>query len=238
MSDLLELAVGAHGGMERWRDVNGLDFRLSLTGGLFRIKAHPHGLEDVAIHVDARQPSVSITPYSRPDASGHFTPDRVWIEDQDGRVLEQRTAPRASFAGHVLQTPWDQLQRLYFTSYALWNYLTTPFLLSRRGFELSEMEPHVESGEVWRRLQARFPADVPTHCAEQVFYFNDKGLLQRLDYVTDIAGGMAAHYCYDHEVCGGLVIPTLRRVVRRTLSGPALSGPTAVLLQITNVSVA
>jgi hypothetical protein len=36
------------------------------------------------------------------------------------------------------------------------------------------------------------------HSARQRFYFNDKGLLQRLDYATDVAGGVASHYCFDH----------------------------------------
>jgi hypothetical protein len=45
----------------------------------------------------------------------------------------------------------------------------------------------------------------------------------------------AAHYCFDHTAFGGLVFPTLRRVVRRPPSGPLVNGPTAVLIQITDV---
>ena len=102
---------------------------------------------------------------------------------------------------------------------------------------MKETEPHEENGELWRRLHVRFPKNVPTHCDEQDFYFNDKGLLQRLDYVTDIAGGMAAHYCFDHRSFDGVVIPTLRRVVRRTPEGSMVSSPTAVLLQISDVRI-
>ena len=40
---------------------------------------------------------------------------------------------RASFAGHDRATQWDQLQRLYFSSYAMWNSLTTPFLFAQPG---------------------------------------------------------------------------------------------------------
>jgi hypothetical protein len=52
-------------------------------------------------------------------------------------------------------------------------------------------------------LQVRFSSTIPAHCAEQTFYFNEKGLLQRLDYVTEIAGGVAAHYCFDHASFAG-----------------------------------
>lgn len=236
-SDLLDLALHAHGGLERWRAVQHLDVELSISGGLFRIKGFPEGLPGIAARIEAHRPAVTIAPYTHPDGTGHFTPERVWVEDGDGRVLDERSVPRASFAGHVLTTPWDALHRLYFTSYALWNYFTTPFLLARPGVEARELEPHVENGETWRRLQVRFPPDIPTHCTEQTFFFNQEGLLQRLDYVTDVLGGVASHYCFDHRAFAGLVFPTLRRVVRRTPSGPELSGSTAVLLQIADVAV-
>ena len=65
---------------------------------------------------------------------------------------EERATPRASFAGHVLTTPWDKLQELYFVSYALWNYLATPFVFTEPGFETREIGPHEENGETWHRL--------------------------------------------------------------------------------------
>jgi hypothetical protein len=40
---------------------------------------------------------------------------------------------RTSFAGHDRATQWDQLQRLHFSSYAMWNSLTTPFLFAQPG---------------------------------------------------------------------------------------------------------
>ena len=60
----------------------------------------------------------------------------------------------------------------------------------------------------------------------------EQGLLQRLDY---LAVGPAAHYCFDHANYKGIVFPTLRRVLRRPPSGPLVNGPTAVLIQITDV---
>jgi hypothetical protein len=34
MSDLLELAMNAHGGLDRWREIKSLDLTMSLTGNL------------------------------------------------------------------------------------------------------------------------------------------------------------------------------------------------------------
>jgi hypothetical protein len=240
MNDLLDLALQAHGGLDRWRGVQSLDVRVSLTGYLWELKGYPEGVSDVTMRIDARRPAVTICPYSRPDRRGYFTPDRVWIEDRAGKIVEERSHPRDSFAGHVPDTPWDQLHRLYFISYAMWNYLTTPFLFTRPGFELKEIEPHQENGETWRRLQVKFPPDIPTHNnfqagGEQAFFFNERGLLQRLDYLSVVPG---SHYCFDHTNYKGFVFPTLRRVVARPPSGPLVNGPTLVLIQITDVVVA
>jgi len=45
--------------------------------------------------------------------------------------------------------------------------------------------------------------------------FNDKGLLRRVDYITDVAGGLGRTISYDHLSFGGIVFPTLRRAVTR-----------------------
>jgi hypothetical protein len=240
MSELLDLALTAHGGHDRWRRIHSLKARLSLTGALYKAKGFPDGVPNVTMTVDAHRPSLSVAPYGPPGGRGFFTPDRVWIEDGAGKVVQERQHPRDSFAGHVRETPWDQLHRLYFTSYAMWNYLTTPFLLTEPGFACAEGEPHQENGDTWRTLNVRFPQDVPTHNnfrpgGEQTFYFNQKGLLQRIDY---FAVGQASHYCFDPTEFDGFVFPTLRRVVSRPPSGPAVNGPTAVLIQISDIRVA
>jgi len=237
MNQLLDLAVNAHGGLEFWKNVSRLDVAVSISGSLWRIKGYPAGLPNVRMAIDPHQPSVSITPFSGPDRIGHFEPDRVWISDSEGRLIEERGAPRDAFAGHVRATPWDYLHQLYFAGYAFWNYFTTPFLLLRPDVEKTEIEPHIENGNTWRRLKVKFPETIPTHCADQIFYFDEKGILQRIDYVIDVAGGIAAHYCFDHQAFDGLAFPTLRRVVERTSKGPWLSGPTAVLVHIENIIV-
>jgi hypothetical protein len=153
-------------------------------------------------------------------------------------VVEERVDPRARMLGAKMTDPWDRIGRLYFSSYALWTYLTTPFLLATDGLDLTVLDPHEEAGEVWNRLRVKFPKEVPSHSEIQTYYFNDKGLLQRLDYETDVAGGVAAHYCYDHLPSGGIMFPTLRRVVKRSPQDVGLLGvPTGVLLTLTDIYV-
>jgi hypothetical protein len=241
MKDLLTRALEAHGGLSRWREIEAFQLKVSIGGGLWRLKGLPDGLRDVTLRIQAHRPIVTITPFGGEARTGHFTPDRVWVEDANSGVVEERATPRASFAGHVLTTPWDKLQELYFVSYALWNYLATPFVFTEPGFETREIGPHEENGETWHRLLVKYPPSIPTHCAEQVLYFNAQGLLQRMDYSVDVVGdmvaGAASHYCFDHTPFGGIVIPTLRRAVSRTPKGAVLSGPTGVLLQMSDIKL-
>jgi hypothetical protein len=152
-------------------------------------------------------------------------------------VIQQ---PREAFpeTGPYRYVILDRDSKFDLTSYALWNYLATPFLLAGPGFETEEIAPHEENGETWRRLAVRFPAGIPTHSPAQTFYFGQNGLLHRLDYDVDIAGGApGAHYCFDHTSFGGIVVPTLRRVVTRSSKGADLSGPTGVLVRISDVVI-
>jgi hypothetical protein len=237
MNDLLKLAVAAHGGLDRWNQVNTLEAKVTLTGLLWRIKGRPDRLRGVVMRADTKRPALTISPFPAPGQSGRFTPECVWIDDDAGNVVSELNQPRASFKGHVLTTTWTELQELYFAAYAFWNYFTTPFLLTYPGVQAEEVETLKEDGETWRSLSVTFPSDIPTHCANQTFYFNEKGLLQRTDYVTEVAGGVAAHYCFDHTAFDGIVVPTLRRVVPRTPAGPAVHGSSAVLIGVSDVSL-
>ena len=60
MSELLDLALQAHGGLERWREVQRLDMRVSLTGALYRLKGYPEGVPNVNMRIDARLAFVTI----------------------------------------------------------------------------------------------------------------------------------------------------------------------------------
>jgi hypothetical protein len=81
------------------------------------------------------------------------------------------------------------MQAAYFTSEALWTYLTTPFLYTYPGFEVVEVEPWHENGEVWRSLQVTFPGHIASHTRTQTSHFGPKGLLRRHTYTVDILGG-------------------------------------------------
>jgi hypothetical protein len=237
MNELLDRVLEAHGGLENWSRVRSLDVVFNFSGGLLDLKGFPGHLRP-AVSVDTSEPRAVFQRLGGdPDDRWIFTPDRVWIERRNGWVVEERSAPRAAFAGHDRNTPWDRLHLTYFIGYAMWNYLTAPFLFTRPGFAIRELEQHLEGRESWRVLEVTYPDAVPAHTKIQRLYFDQSFMLKRLDYTTDVLGGVAAHYCYDPQTFDGIVIPTLRRVVRRTPDGPMLSGRTSFLLDYVDVAV-
>jgi hypothetical protein len=237
MSDLLEAVIHAHGTARRWREVEGIDVTFNFSGGLLDLKGFPGHFRPNA-SIDARTPRTTIQHLDRDsDNLWIFTPARVWIERPDGSVVVERHDPRAAFVGHVRATPWDQLHLTYFLGYAIWNYLTAPFLFAEPGFSVRELELHAEAGETWRRLEVTYPERIPAHSSVQILYFGEDFLLKRLDYTTDVLGGVAAHYTYDPKVVDGITFPHLRRVVRRTPEGPLINGRTSFMLDYTELHV-
>jgi hypothetical protein len=79
-----------------------------------------------------------------------------------------------------------------------------------------------------------FPDTIPTHCKQQVFYFDAQYLLRRLDYTAEVVGGWAhaAHLCEEYRTFGGIKAPTKRRVLPLLLGSKPLPGPTLVAIEV------
>ena len=215
MTDLLDRAVAAHGGLELFNHFKKVSAHL-VTGGALQSLKGQAGVLSTHVTVELQQEHVSFAPFKLPNQRAVFTPERVAIETNAGAVVAERSNPRAAFAGHARETPWDDLHLIYFAGYAMWTYLTVPFSLTWAGFEAWEIEVWQEQGETWRRLKVIFPPSIASHSTEQTFYFGDDGLLRRHDYVDEIAGNFpVAHYVSAYQDISGFLIPTKRRVFAR-----------------------
>jgi hypothetical protein len=147
-----------------------------------------------------------------------FTPQRITQETESGEPLGARDNPRESFKGQTQLSPWDDLHLGYFCGYALWTYLTVPFLYTRPGFGTEEIAPWDEDGERWRVLQVTFPEHVASHSRVQSSYFGDDGLLRRHEYTVDVMGGArGVNYGSDYREVDGILVPTKRGFMRMTI---------------------
>ncbi len=216
MNELLAEILEAHGGLEQWKQYKKVEATIVSGGGLFPLKGVPQDSSPRRMTVWLHEERSSVFPYGAPDQRTMFTPERVAIGKLDGTLVAARRAPRDSFAGHQMTTPWDALHRAYFNGYALWTYLTTPFLLAMEGVLVEETESWREGAETWRVLRAYFPGWIETHNLVQDFFFGEDFLLRRHDYSVNIAGGFhAAQLTSDYVTADGLRLPTKRRAYTR-----------------------
>jgi hypothetical protein len=215
MNELLSDIVRAHGGFSRWRALNQVEATIVTGGGLWALKGLVQDPDPRRMTVALHQQRSSLRPFGDPGWHTEFTPDRIAIVRSDGSMAE-RGNPRASFAGHDMNTGWDSLQRAYFNGYALWLYLTTPFLLAREGVRVYEIEPWVEQDETWSVLRAEFADSIATHSRVQDFFFGDDLLLRRHDYNVDVSRGFAAaQLVHDYIIVDGIRLPSKRRAYTR-----------------------
>jgi hypothetical protein len=238
VTDLLDTVIEAHGGLERWSQLDAVSARLVQGGALWALKGQQGVLDDVFVRASLHQDRLSHHPFGAPDRRSAFTPERVAIETTKGDVVEALEQPRASFAGHTLETQWTTLQLAYFVGEAMWTYLTQPFTFALPGFETTELDPWQEAGEQWRRLHVVWPNYLATHSTEQTLYVGEDGLFRRHDYDVEIMGGSrGAHYISDYTKVAGIMIPTRRRVFSRGPDGQALTTePVTISIDLSEIA--
>ena len=216
MNDLLESVIQAHGGMRRWNDFETLEATVVFGGGLFALK-------DVIL--DASPSRVTLWLHEMRSIL-HFGGDsnarsicslgRIALEQFEGEPVAERWAPRDSFGGHQMNTPWDALHHAYFVGESLWTSLTTPFLLVREDVRVEEIDAWHEGRETWRVLRAYFPNTMVSRSLIQDFFFDDDLMLRRHDYNLAIAGSYGtAQLPANYVTVSGIAVPTSLRAHAR-----------------------
>jgi len=232
-SALLDTAIRAHGGLERWRELSSVQAEASITGAVWDLKGRPNVLKDVIITASTQHERL-VMDFPGQNRRSIFEPNRILIETEGGDLVEARDNPVDHFAEQTADTPWDDIDVAYFSGEALWTYLTTPFLFSGPGFSVyEEPEPWTEDGEEWRPLRVSFPDSIASHSHEQLFFFGHAGLLRRHDYAVDVLGGTTgANYALQNREVDGIVVPTRRRVYGYEGNHQVVREPVLVAIEI------
>ncbi len=238
--DIVEQAIAAHGGLDLWESAGEVSVQVSSGGLAFASKLQGRAVRDVEARVAVRGQHVIFTPYPEPGQRGVLGEDGgVRIETDEGELVEARDHARSAFGDLRHKLWWDRLDILYFATYAIWTYVSTPFVFAREGYQVVELDPWLEGAEPWRRLAVTFPDHIHTHSREQVFYIDRDGLIRRHDYTAEPIGGWAraAHFCTDHRSFEGLVVPTRRRVYPRKANNRPRAGPLLVWIEVPQATV-
>jgi hypothetical protein len=240
-NELLRIVLDVHGGLENWRRIGSLSAKLVVGGPFWTWRGWPDAELRLTAQLDAQREHISLAPFGAPDRIAVFDvdPERVTIKTRSGEVVEEGVNPRSSFPPFdLVTTKWDAIQVAYFASYAIWNYLAQPFSFTYPGVTVREIEPWHEDGETWRRLAVGFPTSNANHNADQVFYYDPRFMLRRMDYSPEVTGNApVAHYTHNPATFDEFVFPTRRRVHLRDANGIADQSFAAITVDIDAVRV-
>src|SRR5579872_1875477 len=100
MNELLNLAVKAHGGLERWSKVNSVRVAASIRGAIWFVKNKGDTLKNVVMTIDTQTERL-VTDFPDQDKRSIFEPNRIVMEKVDGTLIESRDHPEESFQGQL-----------------------------------------------------------------------------------------------------------------------------------------
>ena len=92
---LLQRVMAAHGGYARWCRARALRVDVRCGGAALTARFQRNAYRRYRALVDTRRPRVRFTPFK--GHRGVFTPQRVWIETDQGAVVRERANPRHFF---------------------------------------------------------------------------------------------------------------------------------------------
>lgn len=210
--DLRDLAIAGHGGRRRWAQISRFTASVTITGSLRALVGPPGLLDDVLLAGDTRVRRLTITPFPRPGESLSWEP------------------------GAAGRTTGQQCRVGTFVAEENWHHFVLPFILDDDDVDTEETWPWRENAQIWRALLVTYPDPMVLRSRRQTYYFDDAGLLRRLDYDLNCpGGGPAVHYPSRYREFDGIMIPTHRVVYRRDPDGDPDRSVAVVDIDVRNV---
>jgi hypothetical protein len=233
VTNLLDLAIAGHGGRRRWEQFSRFSASVAITGAIRALPGWPGLLDDVALEGDTRVPHLTITPFPRPGEFLTWERERLRINEIGGRLVVERVAPTAA----ARPGAWDECQVATLAAEANWHCFVAPFIFTNDDVDTEETWPWREDAQIWRALLVTYPDPMVMHSRRQTYYFDDAGLVRRLDYDLNFpGGGPAVHYPSRYREFDGILVPTHRAVYARDPDGDPDRSRMSVDIEISNVT--
>jgi hypothetical protein len=220
---VLERACDHYGGLETWvalrrirlipERISGFIPWLKGAGRTFRFPS--------AFEVEPKERRARFLHYPDEDHDGLFENGVVSLMRREGGAVVARAGDqRQRLRGLAVHRRWTPLDALYFFGYALTHYHSLPFTLLES--RLVRMRTSGSRSDPLHALDVELPADLPTHCRRQSFYFDRTGRLTRHDYHAEVVGFWAhgAHFWKRQASFKGFPVALERQVVARLGSMP------------------
>jgi hypothetical protein len=102
---LLEGALRASGGLDRWRQLRRFTVHLSIRGELCGRVATAAKLQELVVEGSTLKQELKITGFTAADRRALYRPDWVAVEGSDGRRLKERPGSPAEFRSRSSRAP-------------------------------------------------------------------------------------------------------------------------------------
>ena len=209
---LLDNALKACGGLERWNRFDRFEAHVSIGGSYLASKVDATNLKEIVVSGNTRFQAAEVVGMLDRSGRGLCRANWVGIENHSGLIAAQQSVTPEDFAGLGSRAHWTELDVVYYCGISIWNFINCPFLLAESGFKIGEIAPLDADGEVWRRLHVTFPDRIATEACEQILYFDFRNRHRRTDYLCSaLTANTVAHFLGAHQDFSEIVIPTLRR---------------------------
>jgi hypothetical protein len=209
---LLDNALKACGGLERWNRFDRFEAHVSIGGSYLASKVDVTNLKEIVVSGNTRFQAAEVVGMLDRSGRGLCRANWVGIENHSGLIAAQQSVTPEDFAGLGSRAHWTELDVVYYCGISIWNFINCPFLLAESGFKIGEIAPLDADGEVWRRLHVTFPDRIATEACEQILYFDFRNRHRRTDYLCSaLTANTVAHFLGAHQDFSEIVIPTLRR---------------------------
>ena len=116
MNEMLVKIIDAHGGMDRWNGYEKVEATIVSGGGFFALKGVPQDANPRRMTVWLHEERSSVSPLGLPISARCSRQSGSPSRSSMAQMVAERFAPRDSFAGHQMSTPWDPLHRAYSTA--------------------------------------------------------------------------------------------------------------------------
>ena len=217
-NDLIQRICNAHGGLNRWQLVESIELQMDIFGPILITKFKSPWLSNITANVFTDKPYVSIHNFPEEGHTSIFDGFDIYIYNANDKVYCERNYLNIDDLKSKPRLHWDHMDLVYYLGYAIWNNCCSPYIFNNKGFDCHQGEDlHQRDGSVLSTLHVRYPSHIPTQSKQQIFYFDQKGLLLRNDYATDVVSPIASgtHFYKDHKTFEGLVFPTRRTAFPR-----------------------
>jgi hypothetical protein len=209
---LLDNALKACGGLERWNRFDRFEAHVSIGGSYLASKVDATNLKEIVVSGNTRFQAAEVVGMLDRSGRGLCRANWVGIENHSGLIAAQQSVTPEDFAKLGSRAHWTELDVVYYCGISIWNFINCPFLLAESGFKIGEIAPLDADGEVWRRLHVTFPDRIATEACEQILYFDFRNRHRRTDYLCSaLTANTVAHFLNAHQDFSEIVIPTLRR---------------------------